>query len=159
MNKALKTFLTDGLKHYWEAASTLRLFEKEVKDLMEQAIRKRTDWHPLRSHKLAVSRAGGGPDGRWIPCLIEGQDSRGRNARIDCGLWWSAPKCPLAAIVYCSFFDEPKSLLGFKHDEDTKGIEAFRYHGRTILYSSIPRDLAIEPVLNYQLTFLLKHLK
>jgi len=116
MNKALKTFLTDGLKHYWEAASTLRLFEKEVKDLMEQAIRKRTDWHPLRSHKLAVSRAGGGPDGRWIPCLIEGQDSRGRNARIDCGLWWSAPKCPLAAIVYCSFFDEPKSLLGFKHD-------------------------------------------
>jgi len=158
MNETLQTFLKNGLKHYWEASSTLRLFEGEMKGLMEKSLKERKDWHPLKSHKLAVSRPGGGPDGRWIPCMIDGVDRLSRKVRIDCGLWWNARKCDLDSIVYCSFWDEPKAVLGFAH-ENTKAISSFKYHSRTILYSAIPVDLKIGAVLNGQMDCLLRKLK
>ncbi len=161
MNAENGRFFEEGIKRYEEARDTIVAFEQGLGKIVEQTVRKRKDWHPLKAPKIGRASANRSDQfGYWIAIEIVGKTPQGERAVIDCGLWWKAEKwagvpCP---IIYSNFNKRPKRVAGFFWKRKSSEIKSFSAWGRTFLYLPLKELAGIEEGLNTSLNALLRQL-
>ena len=116
MTTKMKSFLQEGLGLYSEARQTLLAFDGEMESLLRTAVRGREHWSTMKNHRIHSPAAGGkrGEYGWWVAVSITGQSPRHGDAEIDCGVWWSAPRCLSQSFtpVFTGSQNASRNLLG-----------------------------------------------
>lgn len=76
MREEMRSFLEEGVRQYVDAKNTVATFEREMGQLLAEAVQRRRQWSPLNDTPRIgrPSHSGGsGGYGYWIWILITGQ--------------------------------------------------------------------------------------
>lgn len=152
MREGMKPFLEAGVQKYAEAKDTVAAFERAMGELIEDTVRSRGKWSPLKSERIGRPKPGGSGGGYWIAISVTGQ-SRGKKKEIDCGLWWKVPQTATVKIagpiIYAEFYEL------FSWPKPKQGIRSFKLYGNTFLYLALGKPQEIKKELNRLLDVLL----
>jgi hypothetical protein len=154
----MKAFLKDGVRLYAKALDTMNMFEAETKKLLREAIEARSNWDPLKAHRLIDELDSGGGEGQcWIYATIEGRSHLGPATQLECGLWWNAPGTT-KPIVYSGLWNGKKRIR-FDWPAEKDGVHSLEIWGSTYLHLALPDSLDIRTPLNRLLNVTLKQLR
>ena len=166
MRDEMRPFLEEGVRQYVDAKNTVATFEREMGQLLAEAIRSRRQWSPLNdTPRIGRPSPGGGSGGYgyWIWIGINGQTKTYKRVYIECGLWWEVPTTTElkidGPIIYANYDDMPKHIMAFSWRRNTRDIRSFLRGGKTFLYVPLRKPQEIAGSLNRLLDALLKQLR
>ena len=154
----MNPFLDEGLSVYAEAKASIAFFERELVKRLREAAVQRNKMPFLKSHEVIPPEPGGGDGEFWVSMVTKGVSLRSESVDIDCGVWWNSPENK-DAIIYASFYTEPKRVLKFSWTNQENGIKSFDRWERTFLYLPGSKVSDVGNSLNNLLDNLLKQLE
>lgn len=104
-------FLAEGLARYAQAVDTIAVFEQQMQEQLQEALRRHSckSFEPTKA-KL-TSGAGGNADGKWIWAAQQGKLRHKGTVWLELGIWWRGGE----VAYYSNFADDNNKKIDFTY--------------------------------------------